>query len=420
MDIPVHLAGRTLIFDIDGTLVPAGGTQVSSTMTALVEWLKKHNEVYVFSNKRLPERNRAIADSLKVPLLASRYRKPSLRVLDGVSREKPLVVVGDKVLTDGLLAWRAGAEFIKVERLTHKDESASDQLLNALDDIAGYAWNLLVLLRPLHWVKNVLIFAPVFFSGEAIFSGALGAATAAFFAFSFLASAGYIANDLSDIRADRRHPKKRHRPLASGRVPVHTAMLVFVGLVAIALATLAMYAPSAVLIGIAYLLMSLVYSLWFKSVPIVEMILFTWFYYARVAIGGIAAGVVLTAWLTLAVVFLALFLVIAKRYAQLVSGTGRTGLAYPEQFLRGMLFSSATLVLVFYALYTVLGAGKGVAAYSVVPVLGGVMRYLQLALADKGVEYPEKALFKDPGLLICGVLWGALMLMLFYGPAFTL
>lgn len=419
MDIPSHLSGRTIILDIDGTLVPAGATKVSSTMAALVEWLTKHNDVYVFSNKNLPQRNRAVAESLGVPLLQSKFRKPSLRVLDGVPREKPLVVVGDKVLTDGLLAWRAGAEFIHVERLT-RGEPFLDQVLNAIDDVAGYAWALMRLIRPLHWVKNVLIFAPVFFAREALMSDALGAATAAFFAFSFLASAGYIINDLSDIAADRQHPKKRLRPLAAGVIPVPAALLCCAALIAAALATLAVFAPAALKIALVYFIVSLVYSLWLKSVPIIEMLLFTWFYYARVLIGGIAAGVVLTAWLTLAVVFLALFLVIAKRYVQVVSGTIRATLAYPEPFLRGMLICSGTLVLVFYALYTVLGAGSSLAAYSVVPVLGGIMRYLQLAFTGAGVEYPERAVFSDPGLLLAGVAWVGAILVIFYGPSGTL
>lgn len=409
------IRNRAVILDIDGTLVPAGGREVPEDIAAGVESLKAHNDVFLLSNKNLPRRNAQVAQALGVPLVQSAFRKPDPRALRGLPLKHPLMVLGDKFLTDGLLAAFAGGEFVRVRRITGAAEPWPDRLFNAIDDIAWQAWHLARLLRPHQWTKNLIVFAPLFFSRHIFEPGALAAAAAAFFAFCFLASAGYVINDYMDRAADRAHARKRRRPIASGEVAPLPAFLCAALLAASAWLVLSLYAPQALWLALAYFASSFAYSIYLKKVPILEMGMFIWFYLARLLAGGAAAGVPLTAWLTLAVVFLALFFVVAKRYAQLVSGSIRKTLAhYPEKFLEGMLFVSAGLVVVFYAVYAILGAASPLAVYSTLPVLGGVMRYLQLAFERQGIENPERVLFTDPGLLAAGAAWFVAMLAVFY------
>lgn len=409
------LTGNTILFDIDGTLAAAGSSLVSPETIAEVKELAEKNDVYLFSNKRLPARNQAVAALLGVPLIVSPYRKPSLRVLEHVSREKPLVVIGDKVLTDGLLAWRAGAKFMRVSRITAKGESVLDQFYNAVDDVATQSLYHAEMLRVRQWAKNSLVFAPLFFAGQFFNPFALGSAVAAFLVLCLVASAGYIINDVHDAKEDRMHPVKRMRPVAGGTVAPWSALLCAGLLILVALIIICRFVPETLLVVAAYFLSSFFYSIFFKHIPIVEMLFFIWFYLTRLLIGGFAVGVQISAWLMLATVFLALFLVVAKRYAEKSSGRSRDVLAaYPARFLEGMLFMSTMLVLAFYALYSVLGAPSPWAVYSTIPVLAAVMRYLQLTFQNPEAEYPERLLFKDRGLLAAVFIWALFMLVIFY------
>ena len=175
------------------------------------------------------------------------------------------------------------------------------------------------------------------------------------------------------------------------------------------------YAPAVAVVAGLYVLSSAAYSLWLKRIALVEILLFIWFYLARVMVGGAVAGVHLSSWLTLSVIFLALFLVVAKRYSERRSGRPRAVLnQYPERFLEGMLFISAALVMVCYGLYSILGTESAWTVYSTLPVLAGVMRYLQLVFERDDIEHPEKLIFRDNGLLLCSLAWFACVIAVFY------
>ena len=415
------------MLDIDGTLVSAGEREVQSEVVTAVAGLKEGNDVFLFSNKNMPERNAALAEALGVPLLTSTAKKPFPRVLENMSSEKSVVVVGDKLLTDGLLACFVGAEFVHVARVSGAGEPLFDAVVNTVDDTLWQAWNLFKLLRPGQWVKNVLVFAPLFFARRFLDPGLFAHATAAFVAFCFLASAGYCINDWRDRVGDTAHPKKRTRPIASGEVSPTLALVFAALLVSLSFLIVWTYIPAVATVAALYFLSSLLYSIYLKRLPVLEMVFFVWFYLARVLVGGVATDVHLSAWLTLAIVFLALFLVSAKRFAESRSGRGRAVLAhYPPHFLEGMLVMSAALVVAFYALYTVLGlslpgqagaveAFSPLAVYSTLPVLGAIIRYLQLSFQNNtDAEYPEKLLLVDPGLLLAGLAWLLMMLAVFY------
>ncbi|MCC7500661.1 UbiA family prenyltransferase [Candidatus Nomurabacteria bacterium] len=405
--------GRTIVLDIDGTLVPAGESAVSPDVVEAVFKLKERNTVFLFSNKHLPERNRTVAHTLGISLIQSSYRKPNPKVLRGVSED--VIVVGDKHLTDGLLAFFSGAEFIRVARVTAAQEPILDKIFNAIDDVAGQTWYFFKCLRPEQWSKNILIFVPLFFAHAVFNPAALMATAAVFIAFCFISSATYIANDMADVATDREHPTKRFRPLARGDVTVQGVVFLGVTLFLSGALFAFLFAPLALPVLCVYALSSVFYSVYGKHLPIIEMLMFIWFYFARMLAGALAASVPLSAWFTLAVVFLALFMIAAKRYTERMQDRSRAVLAhYSPLFLQSILIVSAALVVAFYALYTVLGEGSTLAVYSTIPVVSGIVRYLQLSLGAESAESPERLIITDPGLLAAGTVWFLMMVAVFY------
>ena len=406
---------RTVILDIDGTLLIAGENKLDAQTVREVARMKLDNDVYLLSNKRMPIRDESIAQQLGVPFIVTKYRKPDRRTVRDITIHQPLTVVGDKVLTDGLLAYFARGEFIRVKRLVSPRETLLDRFYNRIDDGVRHVYWHFKLLRAQQWLKNILIFAPLFFAGEVFNRYTLHNVINTFFVFCLLASAGYIVNDSFDAEHDRAHRHKHNRPIASGEVSVRSALMFAAVLVIAAVALLITSLPTVLPVALAYLASSIVYSAWLKFVPIAEMLIFIWFYLARMLGGGIAAEVPTTAWLTLSVVFIALFLVVAKRYAQCTHSALRPQLqGYSALFLQTMLCMTAGLVIAFYALYTVLGTHSSIAVYSVLPVIAGIMRLLYLSFMHGGIEYPEHVMVSDPGVVLSGFVWLAVMGVVVY------
>jgi 4-hydroxybenzoate polyprenyltransferase len=166
---------------------------------------------------------------------------------------------------------------------------------------------------------------------------------------------------------------------------------------------------------LAYAALTAAYSLWLKRVPLVELMAFGGFYLLRVVAGGEAAHAPLSPWLTLTVLFAALFMISAKRHAERAAGRARETLAaYPEKFLDGLVLVSATMTLVTYGLYTILGAHRPSAVWTAPVAFFGAMRYLQLLYAGADAEFPERLVLADRMLLGAGAAWIALMTFIFY------
>ncbi len=135
------LEPRTIILDVDGTILADGETHVSEEMSAAVARAQATHEVFICSNNRDLARARAIAESLGVPCVSSPHRKPDRRVIDGLAPHHPLLVVGDKYLTDERFARAINAEFLRVARLRCKSDSLSSRLIYAMDDAVSFLMN---------------------------------------------------------------------------------------------------------------------------------------------------------------------------------------------------------------------------------------------------------------------------------------
>lgn len=178
-------------------------------------------------------------------------------------------------------------------------------------------------LRPHQWAKNALVFVPVLLVEPAIGMPMIPAAIAAFIAFSLCASAGYVLNDLVDLDADRAHRTKRHRPLASGALPVGFGPPLFFALLIAAFGLGAIVLPLAFIAMLAgYFVVSIAYSFYFKSKTLLDVMVLASLYTHRILSGGVATNIPISAWLLAFSVFFFLSLAFAKRYIELLDFTG--------------------------------------------------------------------------------------------------
>jgi 4-hydroxybenzoate polyprenyltransferase len=214
-------------------------------------------------------------------------------------------------------------------------------------------------LRPLHWTKNLLLFAPLFLAHRSNDLGAVTAAALAFASFCLTASAMYLVNDLRDLEFDRAHPNKRHRVIASGALSPTAAMIAVVVLLVAGVGIA--YSVSLELLAylVAYGILSLVYSLWFKRRVFLDVLALSALWTIRVLAGGVAARVEVSDWMLALCVFLFVGLALLKRYADLGllaaqdtnAAPGRGYMTADRDLLRSMGVTSGYMAVLVLALY---------------------------------------------------------------------
>ncbi|CEJ69503.1 Decaprenyl-phosphate phosphoribosyltransferase [Chryseobacterium oranimense G311] len=288
----------------------------------------------------------------------------------------------------------------------------------------------LKLLRVEQWVKNLFVFVPLFFSGNITNLDLLTKSIFAFIIFSLAASVVYILNDYNDIEADKKHPEKRRRPLASGAISKSKAIGILTGLVIIDvtlvfLARLYFHEPLwkfATVIGL-YIVMNLAYTFKLKHVPIIDIFIIALGFVFRVLAGGYITKIEISQWAILLTFVLALVLAIGKRRGELinaqVSGKTRKALdGYNVQFADIALSISVTLAIVCYLMFTlspeVQARFHERVFYTVIFVVFAFLRYLQQTLVYNRTESPTKIVYRDRYIQITLVLWVAAFLIQIY------
>lgn len=286
-------------------------------------------------------------------------------------------------------------------------------------------------LRPKQWTKNLLLFAGVIFSQHLGDTSLVLRAAAGFLAFSLLSGSVYVLNDLMDVEADRQHPKKRKRPIASGRLPVGVAWAMLPVLVAV-VGAVAWWlgAPFAWVAGI-YLASNLLYSFWLKHHVLIDVFLIANGFVLR-AIAGVEllrpvdASIQISPWLLVCTFFGALFLGLSKRRRE-ITNAGATASQqravlqrYTPELLDGLLIVSASTALMGYALYTIWPATvekfhTEALLYTVPFVAYGLFRYLYLVRVSETSEDPSMVLLTDRPLQATVVLYLATVVWLLYG-----
>ncbi len=288
----------------------------------------------------------------------------------------------------------------------------------------------LKLLRVEQWVKNLFVFAPLFFSGNIANVDLLLKSVFAFMAFSLAASSIYIINDYSDIESDRKHPEKKFRPLASGAIGKSSAKIVLVILLLFLVICVAVmrnlfsqdYWQFGVII-LFYFLMNLAYTFKLKHVAIVDVCIISVGFVLRVLAGGYATGILISQWAILLTFVLALVLALGKRRGELVNAqiSGRTRKSldgYNVQFADIALSISCALAIVCYLMFTlspeVQQRFHPRVFYTVFFVVFAFLRYLQQTLVYNKTESPTKIIYKDRYIQVTMVLWLAAFLLQIY------
>ena len=270
--------------------------------------------------------------------------------------------------------------------------------------------NIVILLRPQQWLKNGFIFIPLFFDHKLTDWYCLCSAILAFFAYSFAASAIYCLNDLIDVEADRKHPKKCKRPIAAGVITKVQALLLVALCLGVAFAIASLLEGNAQwkVIGIlgVYIIMNIAYCLKLKQMAIVDVFIIAVGFVLRIFVGGFATGVVLSQWIVLMTFLLALFLAFAKRRDDVVIYEDTGVLArknvnrYNLPFMNQVIGVVSSITMVCYIMYTVdpeviARMGSRYVYLTSVFVLAGIIRYLQLTIVDVKSGSPTKVLMKD-------------------------
>lgn len=280
------------------------------------------------------------------------------------------------------------------------------------------------------WVKNLFVFVPLFFSGNITNIDLLSKSIFAFVIFSLAASVVYILNDYNDIEADRKHPEKRRRPLASGAISKSKAIGILIGLVIIDIA-LVFFAQFyfhehlwkfGAIISF-YVVMNLAYTFRLKHVPIIDIFIIAIGFVLRVLAGGYITGISISQWAILLTFVLALVLAIGKRRGELinaqVSGKTRKALdGYNVQFADIALSISITLAIVCYLMFTlspeVQARFHERVFYTVIFVVFALLRYLQQTLVYNRTESPTKIVYRDRYIQVTLLLWVATFLIQIY------
>ncbi|TWP31270.1 decaprenyl-phosphate phosphoribosyltransferase [Apibacter muscae] len=275
--------------------------------------------------------------------------------------------------------------------------------------------NFLKLIRIHQWVKNIFVFLPIFFAGKLLDLNLVINSFFGFLAFSFIASSIYIINDYVDIESDKKHPEKKNRPLASGKIKKSEAIIILLFLLLFSF-SICLYLKSWTLslFIIAYFLMNLAYSFRLKHVAIIDVIIIALGFLFRVFVGGAATGLPISIWAILLTFFLALVMGIGKRRGELINAnlTGKTRKAldgYNLQFTDTVMTVISTCAILCYIMYTldptVMHNIHKDIVYTSLFVVIGILRYLQLTFVFNKTESPTKVVYKDLFLQVDLILW---------------
>ena len=272
------------------------------------------------------------------------------------------------------------------------------------------------LMRPLQWMKNVFVFAPLFFTGRLFDVPLLQQTTVVFVAFCMAASSIYCLNDSRDANADRLHPKKCKRPIASGQVSRKTGYATMGMLMALSVLLCLMVNWGALACVVCYLAINVAYCLKLKQIAILDVTLIALGFVLRVLGGGLSTGIWVSEWLVLMTFLLTLLLALAKRNDdyRIFQQTGyeprKSITGYNREFIGEVVSIVAAVTLVCYVMYTMSAdviqrMGTRYVYLTSFWVLVGMLRYLQNMTVFGRSGSPTKAMVKDRFLQICVVGW---------------
>jgi 4-hydroxybenzoate polyprenyltransferase len=288
--------------------------------------------------------------------------------------------------------------------------------------------SLVVSLRPGQWSKNLFVFAGLLFGKQLFEPTALAATIAAFWIFCALSGVIYLINDVADREADRRHPLKSRRPIASGQLSPGLALAAAVVIGGLGLAAAFALRPAFGWVALAYVVLQTSYSAGLKHLVIIDVLTIAIGFVLRAVAGAVVVDVAISHWLLVCVVLLALFLALSKRRHELtLLAAGATEhrkilgeySPYLLDQMIGVVTASTLVAYIFYTISpeTVQKFDTEYLALTIPFPLYGIFRYLYLVHKREGGGSPAEMLLSDRPLLLCVALWAVAVVLIVYGPA---
>lgn len=285
--------------------------------------------------------------------------------------------------------------------------------------------NLLIAMRPKQWSKNVIVFAGLFFAEDIFDPQKIKSAVFAFIFFCLVSSAGYLLNDILDRKKDALHPRKKHRPIAAGKITPLTAGIA--AAILFSTSIIFCFTISSILgvILLIYFLQTAAYSLILKKIIIIDVILIAAGFMFRAISGVLVIEEPISSWLIICTIFLSLFLALNKRYAEIstmgenASTVRKTLSQYSPRYLEQMINIVSAACLMSYALYTldsetIVKFETKNLIFTLPFVIYGIFRYLFLVQFKNLGESPENIIFDDKPLLINIFIYAIVVIVIIY------
>lgn len=292
-------------------------------------------------------------------------------------------------------------------------------------------------MRVNQWIKNLLVFTAVIFSGKLFDLWVVGQAIIAFGIFCLLSSTSYLLNDIIDYPYDKKHPVKRYRPIASGEISMQQATFTVFILTVVSLLLSLLFSVNFFFLALVFILLHFFYSLYLKKFPTVDIFAISLSFILRAIGGEVVTGYHIPIWLLLTIFFISLFMATVKRHAELITHgreTRESLYRYQEHFLEFLTTTFATGTIIAYATYTYVEKIPQVTTIftpimsrflpgfearkwmmvTIPLVVYGIARYAQLLYEKVEGERPEKIITKDLPLVTTIATWVFVIILLMY------
>jgi len=276
-------------------------------------------------------------------------------------------------------------------------------------------FNLIKLARPYQYAKNIIIFAPLFFSGMILNEEKLLSVFFAFIFFSLAASSVYILNDLMDVNEDRQHPKKKNRPIASGKVGKMVAIYTMIILLSISIFGAVVMSHLLAMFLVFYIVMNILYSIWLKHIPILDVSIIGVGFVLRIFAGTAVIQSETSMWIVVMTFLLALFLAFAKRRDDVLlsydaKNVRKNIIGYNLEFINTAMAIMASVIIVAYISYSVSEEvikrlNTEYLYLTVFFVIIGIFRYLQITFIEEKSGSPTKIFYEDLFIQLTIIFW---------------
>jgi len=292
-------------------------------------------------------------------------------------------------------------------------------------------------LRVNQWIKNLVIFTAIIFSGQLFNIDLFVNTIRAFFIFCLLSSSSYILNDIIDYPFDKKHSIKKYRPIASGEISMPEATFLVFVLTIVSLLLSLFFSTSFFIISLVFIILHFLYSLFLKKHPVIDIFTISFSFTIRAYAGVVATGFHIPIWMMLTIFFMSLFMATVKRHAELVAHGRETRISlyrYNEHFLDFLTYTATTSTIMSYSFYTYFEKlpqteteiskffnltfpgfeARKLLMISIPLVVYGIARYAQLLYEKAEGERPERIITTDIPLVVTIGLWGIIVISLIY------